>query len=117
MLMIMLFQGEPVIVLARDSAGVDELGMPVAQWSVEQTVDDALVAPGPLEDAEGNLRGEGDLVTYVLHFPKSFTGSLRNKRVRVRGEEFTVVGDPKQYTLANTPGRWNMPVRVQTVEG
>lgn len=115
--MIMLFQGEPVIVLARDSAGVDELGMPVNQWGAEQAVDDVLVAPGRLEDADGHLRGEGDLVTYVLHFPKSFTGSLRNKRVRVRGEEFTVVGDPKPYTLANTPGRWNMPVRVQTVEG
>lgn len=112
-----MIRGETVTLLSRGSAGVDELGMPVNQWRVEQTVEDVLVAPGPVEDTAGNLRGEGDMVTYVLHFPNSFIGSLRNKRVRVRGEEFSVVGDPKPYTLANTPGRWSMPVRVQTVEG
>ena len=112
-----MIRGETVEVWAYLDAGRDALNNPVRSWQVEATVRNVLVAPADTSDVVSSVQPDGTKVVLQLHFPKSFIGSLRNKRVRVRGEEFSVVGDPKPYTLANTPGMWSMPVRVQTVEG
>lgn len=82
------------------------------------TVDDVLVAPGPRGDLPFVDRPEGTVVAYSLHFPKAFTGNLRGALLTVRGESgLRVIGDPRPFTLENTPTRWHMPVEVERADG
>lgn len=109
--------GETVEVLHPVVKGRDELGEPEYEWIVEHRAPDVLVSPGGTEDLTDALRVHGDRVVYSLQFPKTFTGSLRNRRIKVRGETFSVIGDPKPYQGGNTPTRWHMPVQVEQVKG
>lgn len=108
--------GEAVVVERRVRTGTGPGNTPIYEW-VGETIGDVLVAPGPRKDVEGPIRPDGVEIAYNLHFPKTFTGSLRGAKIVVRGEPFAVVGDPKPYTLENTPTRWHMPVEVSNVEG
>ena len=111
-------RGETVVVLRPNQTGTDPGGGPIYGDPIEETVEDVLVAPGPLADVIDSTRPEGVRVAYNLHFPKTFSGSLRGCEVRVRGsEELPVIGDPKPYTLENTPTRWWMPVELEAVHG
>lgn len=104
------------------------MGEIVTAGDFEGALDDVLIVPGDSSDLTGSLRSEGDRTVYTLHFPKSFPEtvkgipqellkSLKGARVRVRGEVFRVIGDPKPYMDVNTPTRWNFPVRVEVVNG
>lgn len=104
------------------------MGEIVTAGDFEGILDDVLIVPGDTSDLTGSLRREGDRTVYTLHFPKSFPGvvrgipqeflkSLKGARVRIRGEVFRVIGDPKPYMNSNTPTRWNMAVRVEAVNG
>lgn len=106
----------------------NEMGENISVEDFEGILDDVLIVPGDTSDLTGSLRSEGDRTVYTLHFPKSFPEavkgipqeflkSLKGVRVRVRGEVFRVIGDPKPYMDVNTPTRWNMPVRVEAVNG
>lgn len=106
----------------------NEMGEIISVEDFEGILDDVLIVPGDTSDLTGSLRSEGDRTVYTLHFPKSFPEavkgvpqeflkSLKGVRVRVRGEVFRVIGDPKPYMDVNTPTRWNMPVRVEAVNG
>ena len=81
------------------------------------TVDDVLVDPSVGADVLSNTRLDGTKADLRLHFPKTFTASLRGCKVVVRGKEYRVSGDPAPYTDANTPTRWHMPVDVEAVDG
>ncbi|MGO1319928.1 MAG: hypothetical protein ACTII7_07775 [Galactobacter sp.] len=110
-------KGETVTVLTRERTGTLPGNTP-EYTDVETTVDNVLVAPGALSDVTGSIRPDGVKVAWELHFPKTFTGSLRGARVKVRGgPAVPVVGDPHPYTDANTPGAWNRPVRLELVKG
>lgn len=108
--------GETVTVRTRVQTGTDEGGNAVYAWS-DQAVDGVLVAPGTTTDVAGNTRPDGVEVVFELHFPKTFTASLANARVVVRGETFQVIGDPKPYADDLTPGMWDRPVDVKAVDG
>lgn len=106
----------------------NEMGEIISVEDFEGILDDVLIVTGDTSDLTGSLRSEGDRTVYTLHFPKSFPEavkgipqeflkSLKGVRVRVRGEVFRVIGDPKPYMDVNTPTRWNMPVRVEAVNG
>lgn len=106
----------------------NEMGEIISVEDFEGILDDVLIVPGDTSDLTGSLRSEGDRTVYTLHFPKSFPEavkgipqeflkSLKGARVRVRGETFRVIGDPKPYMDVNTPTRWNFPVRVEAVNG
>ena len=86
----------------------------VPEWEL---VENVLVVPGQTNDVTDSVRPDGKSVSYTLHFPKGFDRSLRGALVKVRGEEFRVVGDPKHYTLENTPTKWWLPVEVENVAG
>lgn len=110
-------QGETIEVLSRTPAGVDEGNNTIWQETSE-TVHNVLVAPYSTTDKDGSTRIDGVEVVFELHFPKTYTKSLRGARVRIRNlQPFTVVGDPQPYTDANTPGRWNRPVKVGRTDG
>lgn len=109
--------GEQVTVTRRIQTGVDRLGDPVYE-DVSEVVDDVLVAPGPRSDLSDAERPDGDRVAWNLHFPKPYASDLRNARVSVRGEaSCLVVGEPRPFTLENTPTRWWMPVELWRVDG
>lgn len=110
-----MFATEAVSVIT-PSIERDDLGEPASCSDSVREVD-VLVAPGPTADLDAT-RPSGVSVAYTLHFPKTWEGgSLKGCLVDVRGETFRVVGDPKPYTAANIPGRFNMPVEVVAVDG
>lgn len=112
-----MIQGERVVVRREVVVGRDPGNNEIVE-TVEQPVDDVLVAPGGREDVSDSNRPDGSRVAWQLHFPKSFTGSLRGAEVSVRGLEFArVVGDPHPYTVSNTPGRWNYPAELERTDG
>lgn len=109
--------GEAVVVERQVQLGTNAHNQPIWGWSPE-VVDDVLVAPGPRADITDAERPEGTVVAWNLHFPKTYSGSLRGARVSVRGgEPCKVVGDPQPYTLANTPTRWWMPAELERADG
>lgn len=109
--------GETVVVERNVRVGTAPGNSPIYEW-VPEAVEDVLVAPGPRDDVIDSNRPDGTKVAWTLHFPKTFNKSLRGARVKVRGDEARlVVGDPKPYTLANTPTRWWMPVELEAVDG
>ena len=109
-------RGETVTVITHEETGRDPGNNPI-YGDVETDVENVLVAPGPRADVIESNRPEGVDVVFNLHFPKSFTGSLRGARIKVRGEVFHVVGDPKPYQNNLTPGPWNRPVEVEDRKG
>ena len=75
-----------------------------------------VVCPGATSDMDAT-RPEGVAVAYTLHFPKTYSGSLRGCSVEVRGETYDVVGDPQRTTEAATPGPFNMAAEVTRADG
>ena len=111
-----LLAGESVVVITRTETGRDRGNSPI--WSESETVvDDVLVEPRDGGDVVESNRPDGTEVAYLLHFPKTHTASLRGCRVRVRGRELHVVGDPDGYQPELTPGPWNRQVRVGRRDG
>ena len=111
-----MFTGETVIVRTYSDKGVDAFNMPL-KTHTDTAVTNVLVGPGPRTDLDIGVRPEGVKVVYNLHFPKTFDLPLRGCDVNVRGQWFQVVGDPRPYTAANTPGDWNLPVEVWVADG
>lgn len=112
-----MIRGETVEVWAYIDAGRDALNNPVRSWQVEATVGNVLVAPSSTTDVTGSTRPDADASNIILHFPKTYQASLRGRRVKVRGVEYVIEGDPIAYTSANTPGMWNRPATATRVEG
>lgn len=107
--------GEQVIIWTPTTT-YDENMDEVIRWTPE-TVDDVLIDPSVGSDVEGNARLDGTRAAMRLHFPKTFSASLRGCKVTVRGRDYRVIGDPQPYTDANTPTRWHMPADVEVVDG
>lgn len=109
-----MIKTETVTVIAPDVER-DDLGEPTGQAATETDVD-VVVAPGST-DSLGSERPDGVEVAYTLHFPKTWTASLRGCSVRVRGEAYGVIGDPQPYTAANTPTLFWLPCEVGRADG
>lgn len=109
--------GETVQVIRREKVGENAHGQAIYETSTT-SVDNVLVAPGPLAEMPDSARPNGTTVAWNLHFPKTFSGSLRGASIRVRGgEPCKVIGDPHPYTPENTPTDWWMPVEVERADG
>lgn len=109
-----LFAPETVTVVSAAEV-LDDLGERVSVTET-QTEAEVLVQPGATADMDAT-RPEGITVAYTLHFPKTWTAPLRGCSCLVRGERCQVVGDPKPFTAANTPGEYSMPVEVTRADG
>lgn len=94
---------------------LDDLGEIEAQ-DVESEFVNVLVQPATTQDL-GDVRINGDEVVFTLHFPKTYTTSLRDAKIVVRGIMCAVKGDPQPYTSENTPSVWNRTVEVVNVDG
>lgn len=112
-----MIHGERVTLFVPVKGSEDSYGVPSIEYRAQRTIENVLVAPSGTADLEPGMRPDGDSVTLTLHFPKTYTGSLRSARVAVRGVMYEVVGDPQPYTDQNIPGPWNRPATVRLVEG
>lgn len=112
-----MIQGERVTLFVPVRGPDDSYGVPSVEWRAQSAIENVLVAPSGTVDLEPGMHPDGDSVMLTLHFPKTFTGSLRSARVAVRGVMYEVVGDPQPYTDQNIPGPWNRPATVRLVEG
>ena len=112
-----MIQGETVQISRATIAYTDAYGEANMEWHLAENVENVLVSPGNTADLEPGMRPNGDSISLTLHFPKTFSESLRGARVFVRGETWEVIGDPQPYTDQNVPGAWNRPVTVRLVEG
>lgn len=112
-----MIHGEAVSLFVPVKGSEDSYGVPSVEWQEQRVIENVLVAPSGTTDLEPDMRPDGDSVTLTLHFPKTFTGSLRSARLAVRGAMYAVVGDPQPYTDENVPGSWNRPVTARLVEG
>lgn len=109
-----LFAAETVTVIS-PSTDLDDLGEPIST-TLTVTEVQVIVQPGSTESLD-ETRPEGVSVEYTLHFPKTWTAPLRGCFCLVRGDRFAVIGDPKPYTPANTPGGYNLTVEVTRTDG
>ena len=112
-----LIRGEQIEVWQYVESGVDSFNSPIKSWVIESIVENVLVDPGNAEDLNGALRRDGDENRITLYFPKKYTSSLRGRRVKVRGLEYVVEGDPIAYQVENTPTDWNRKATAVKVEG
>lgn len=110
----MLIPTETATVLARRAVGTDELNAEISEW-VPEGIADVVVAPDAGDEVTESNRPEGTSASLTLHFPETWTGSLRGRRVWLRGREWEVLGDPEPYTEGCLG--LNRPVRVRRVEG
>ena len=112
--MFSLIPTEAVTVI-RPTVERDDLGEPIEAGASREAVR-CVVCPGSTSDMDA-MRPEGVTVSYTLHFPKTYAGSLRGCSVEVRGTRYDVVGDPQRTSEAATPGPWNMAVEVARADG
>ena len=103
------------VTVIRPTVERDDLGEPIEAGASCEEVR-CVVCPGAISDMDAT-RPEGVTVSYTLHFPKTYAGSLRGCSVEVRGTRYDVVGDPQRATEAATPGLWNMAVEVARADG
>lgn len=115
-----MISGRTVEVLLRKRNSRDAFGNDVEEYE-EPAEALVCVQPGPCAELDAT-RPEGVRVALTLHFPKTWTGSLRGAKVRLTGRwagEYRVIGDPKPFDEANCPRSvpWNMPAEVEAVDG
>ena len=94
----------------------DRLGNVEFAYGEGTTCDGVLVAPSTTSDLEAE-RPDGVTRRMQLHFPKTWTSSLRGCLIEVGGQMWRVVGDPWPYMPENTPGEWWLPVDVELNNG
>ncbi len=107
--------GTETVTFVFEAEELDDLGEYVC-GSAEAVEAEAIVAPGSTSDLDAS-RPNGYRVAYTLHLPKTWERDLRGATVRVRGDEYRVVGEPMPYTAANVPGGWCLPVEVGRADG
>lgn len=113
-----MFSAQTAHVRLRNRNNRDGFGNDAESYAEPVPVD-VLVQPGSCKDLDAT-RPEGVRVALTLHFPKTWTESLRRAKVELGGRyegEYRVVGDPRPYMDANCPTPWNMPVEVEAVDG
>lgn len=110
-----LIAGETVTVRSA-ARSFDELGELAGETVTETAVDNVVVCPGATVDLD-STRPNGVTVAYTLCFPKGAGVSLKGATVTVRETDYEVIGDPKRYTEANTPGPWNLTCEVTRTDG
>lgn len=105
-----------VTVLRTIENGTDEYGNPVA--SIErENVDGVLPEPGGTASMTETDREHGVTVDMVFHWPKSYGKPLKGCAVEHDGRAYRVIGDPRPYIDANTPGPFDMTVNTTRGEG
>jgi hypothetical protein len=112
-----MLTGEQVIVTTRHEHGYDPGGDPIYEDDPPETVDDVLVDTSTENDIEAT-RPDGIRIDCTLRFPRAWPyRSLRGARIRMRGNDYRVIGDPQPIYGGITPTRWNLTVQLHDERG
>lgn len=106
-------RGRTVTVFRPVEAGRDAFNAAVVDW-VPEAVPNVLFAPMSTADL-GEERPNGEESRLRLHFPGSYTASLRGCRVEAMGKLWAVVGDPLR--IPDSPLPWDREVEAVRVDG
>lgn len=114
----MMLTGETVYIEDKVKTGENDYKEPIYE-TAERPVSGVLIAVGSTSDLADSNRPEGVSVAYTLYFPKTFDASesLRGKRIKVYGDWYEVIGDPKPWLNPMTPTDWNRVVEVSATHG
>lgn len=111
-----MIRGRTVTLYAPGAWTVDRFNNTVISQYVSTQIANVLISPGATSDLEAG-RPDGVRVDYTVHFPKTFTGSLKDCQIEIDGARYRVIGDPKPYMDENTPTPWHMPCEVVKCDG
>lgn len=111
-----VIKGETIDVFVPSSQVQDAFGAPIKTYT-KVSVDNVVRHPAEAEDYTDTNRPEGTVIGWVLHFPKTYTASLRECKVEVEGQMYDIEGDPQAYMLVNTPTPWNRKAYAVRTEG
>ena len=114
-----MIRGVTVTVLRPTVNGTDRLGNPSHGEPEREAVGNVLVGAPSTQGMEA-ARRDGATRALTLHFPRSYSSSLRGCSVELPAPwagTYRVVGDPRPYMGANTPTPWHMPVDVEASHG
>lgn len=108
-----------VTVLTPVAAQPDRLGNPTYAEPVKTKVAGVLITPADTSSF-GPDRPEGYRVDLTVHFPASYTDSLRGCSIELPSpwpSLVRVVGEPQPYDPALTPGQWNRAADCVVADG
>ena len=111
-----MIKGETIDVYVPSYNTQDAFGAPNRTYT-KVSVDNVVRHPAEAQDYIDSNRPEGTIVGWVLHFPKTYTDSLRECRVMVEGQLYDIEGDPQAYMTVNTPTPWNRRAVAVRTEG
>lgn len=106
-------RGRTVTVFRPVEVGRDAFNAVVVDW-VPEAVSNVLFAPMSTADL-GEERPNGDRSVLRLHFPSTYTASLRGCRVEWQGRAWEVVGNP--LPIPDSPLPWDREVEAVALDG
>lgn len=109
--MVSLIPSESVTFFLNEGVESDSLGneLPVFR----EVVVDCVIDPGTSIDRDGAYRLV-DESKIVIHAHESFTDSVKNAELELRGRRYRVLGDPIAFTASPLP--WNRAISAEVVE-
>lgn len=117
-----MIRGENVFVIRKEEVGKDAFGEPIVQeLPVEQVY--VVIDPSPNKytgsgaEVNSDARDQSADITFVCHFPKTYTERLYGADIIVRGHRCRVIGDPESYTVQRASMKYNRPVEVRVIDG
>lgn len=114
----MMFPTVALKVRLRLDGARDRLGNAAESYAEPEEVPGCLFAPGTPEDLGADGRPDGARVSATAHFPKGYEGDLRGALVSWDGAGwYRVVGEPVAYPPGCCPGKWNLRVPLERVDG
>ncbi|QCB93302.1 phage head completion protein [Cellulomonas shaoxiangyii] len=108
--------GEIVVRLRDVATGVDPYGNPV-ETTTETAIPGAFFAPEQASRESTEVGRESVTIKPSLYFPKSWPDITARDRVRVRGREYAVDGEPADWRSPWGSSLGGLVVTLQRVEG
>lgn len=112
MIYMAMIKGITVILVSRKPVGMDAFNRTVYE-SVEEAVENVLVAPTASDDIVTAQELTGKKAVYTLAIPKGDTHDWEDATVKFFGKEWRAFGYPMEGIEENIPLDWNKKVMVE----
>lgn len=110
-----MIHGIPVTLFTKVKTGEDGFGRPIYDYT-EEVIEDVLVAPLGGQEVLDTLELTGRKASYQLAIPKGDTHIWEGQMVGFFNKRWRVVGMPTQGIEDLIPLRWNMKVKVESID-
>lgn len=111
-----MIRGTAIEILVKKQTGSDPFNRPVYN-EVSEIVNDVLITPLSDNEITDALNLTGKRAIYQLSIPKTDKHNWDNCKVRFFGEEWRVIGKPVKGIDSLIPLKWNLKVKVESVNG